>query len=63
MDGREFTARSRDDLLWTRAAAQDERPTCLACRTRISRQEPTIQIRGALVHVRCAARRRRLTRR
>jgi hypothetical protein len=43
--------------------AHDERPSCLACGVRIGSGEPTIKIRGALVHMRCAAYRRRLARR
>jgi hypothetical protein len=46
-----------------REAAHDERPACLACGARISSGEPTIKIRGALVHLRCAAYRRQLVRR
>ena len=43
--------------------AQEERPSCLACGVRIDRGEPTIQIRDALVHMRCAVYRRRMARR
>jgi hypothetical protein len=43
--------------------APDERPSCLACGARIGSGEPTIKIRGALVHMRCAVYRRRLARR
>jgi len=46
-----------------RAGAHDERPLCLACGSPIGSSEPTIKIRGALVHMRCAAYRRRLVRR
>jgi hypothetical protein len=46
-----------------RGGAHDERPSCLACGARIGIGEPTIKIRGALVHMRCAAYRRRLARR
>jgi hypothetical protein len=46
-----------------RGEAHVERPSCLACGARIGRGEPTIKIRGALVHMRCAANRRRLARR
>jgi hypothetical protein len=45
-----------------RGRAQDERPSCLACGARIGSGEPTIEIRGALVHMRCAVYRRRVTR-
>lgn len=41
----------------------DERPSCLACGARIGSGEPTIKIRGALVHMRCAVYRRRVARR
>lgn len=46
-----------------RGGADDERPSCLACGARIGMGEPTIEIRGAPVHMRCAAYRRRLARR
>jgi hypothetical protein len=44
-------------------AAHDERPSCLACGARILSGEPTIKIRGDLVHIRCAVYRRRAARR
>jgi hypothetical protein len=43
--------------------AHVERSSCLVCGARIGSGEPTIEIRGALVHVRCAAHRRRVGRR
>ena len=43
--------------------ALQERPSCLACGAHIREGEPTIQIRGALVHMRCAVYRRRMARR
>ena len=46
-----------------RGGAEDERSSCLVCGARIGSGEPTIKIHGALVHVRCAAYRRRLARR
>jgi hypothetical protein len=46
-----------------RGEAPDERPSCLACGARIGSGEPTIKIRGALVHMRCAVCRRRVARR
>jgi hypothetical protein len=46
-----------------RGRAYDEQPSCLACGARISTGEPTIEIRGALVHLRCAVHRRRAGRR
>jgi hypothetical protein len=47
----------------TRAGAHDERPLCLACGAPIGSSELTIKIRSALVHMRCAAYRRRVVRR
>jgi hypothetical protein len=47
----------------SRAGAHDERPLCLACGAPIDSGEPTIKIRGAQVHMRCAAYRRRVVRR
>jgi len=46
-----------------RAGAHDDRPLCLACGAPVGSSEPTIKIRGSLVHIRCAAYRRRLVRR
>jgi hypothetical protein len=46
-----------------RNGAHDERLSCLACGAAIGRGEPTIKIRGALVHMRCAMHRRRVARR
>jgi hypothetical protein len=46
-----------------RAGAHADRPLCLACGAPVGSSEPTINIRGALVHMRCAAYRRRLVRR
>jgi hypothetical protein len=45
------------------AAAQNERSSCLVCGTQISSGEPTIRIRDALIHMRCAVYRRRAARR
>jgi hypothetical protein len=45
------------------ARAHDEGPPCLACGAPIGSSEPTIKICGALVHMRCAAYRRRVVRR
>ena len=45
------------------AGAHDERPVCLACGAPIGSREPTIKVSGALVHMRCAAHRRRVVRR
>jgi hypothetical protein len=46
-----------------RRRAHDESPSCLACGARIDSSEPTIKIRGALVHMHCAVQRRRVARR
>jgi hypothetical protein len=46
-----------------RAEAHDEQPSCLACGARIGSGQPTIEIRGALVHLHCAMRRRKVGRR
>jgi hypothetical protein len=46
-----------------RGGAHNERSSCLVCGARIGSGEPTIKIHGALVHVRCAAYRRRAARR
>jgi hypothetical protein len=46
-----------------RAGATARPPSCLACGARIDSSEPTIKIRGALVHLRCAVQRRRVVRR
>jgi hypothetical protein len=46
-----------------RGGPHDERPSCLACGARIGGGEPTIRIRGALVHMHCAVQRRRVARR
>jgi hypothetical protein len=52
-----------DEVFLYRDRAHDERPSCLACGARIGSGEPTINIRGALVHMRCAVYRRRMARR
>jgi len=46
-----------------RGGALDEQPSCLACGARIRSGEPTIEIRGAPVHLHCAVHRRRVGRR
>ena len=43
-----------------RGGDHDEPPSCLACGARIDSGEPTIKIRGALVHMHCAVQRRRV---
>jgi hypothetical protein len=43
--------------------AHDKRSSCLLCGARVGSGEPTIKIHGALIHVRCAAHRRRAARR
>ena len=52
---------SRNGRLLT--GVREKRRSCLVCRGRIGSDDPTIQIRGALVHLRCAVYRRRLVRR
>jgi hypothetical protein len=47
----------------TRGRVREERRSCLVCGARIGTGDPTIQIRGALVHVACAVYRGRLVRR
>jgi hypothetical protein len=42
-----------------RGGTHDERQSCLACGARIGTGKPTIKIRQALVHMRCAVHRRR----
>ena len=54
---------SRNERLLKRGGIREERRSCLACGAPIRSGDPTIQIRGALVHVRCAVYRRRLVRR
>jgi hypothetical protein len=51
------------DRLRENRRTQEERPSCLACGAHIHEGEPTIQIRGALFHMRCAVYRRRMARR
>lgn len=46
-----------------RGEANDEPPSCLACGARIGSGEPTIEIRGAPVHLHCAMHRRKVGRR
>ena len=46
-----------------RGEPHDEQPSCLACGARIGSGQPTIEIRGALVHLHCAMRRRKVGRR
>jgi len=46
-----------------RGEAHHEQPSCLACGARIGSAEPTIEIRGALVHLHCAMHRRKVGRR
>lgn len=54
---------SRNERFVARSGVREERRSCLVCGARIGSGDPTIQIRGALVHMRCAAYRRRLVRR
>ena len=52
---------SRNGRLLT--GVREERRSCLVCGARIGSGDPTIQIRSALVHLRCAVYRRRVVRR
>lgn len=61
--GRASAVRSRNDDPPTRSRGQEERLSCLLCGARIARGEAAIQISGALVHMRCAVYRRRMTQR
>ena len=45
---------SRNERFPTRRGVREQRRSCLVCGARISCGEPTIQIGGALVHLRCA---------
>jgi hypothetical protein len=45
-----------------RGCAHDEQPSCLACGARIGIGEPTIEIRGAPMHLHCAVHWRRVRR-
>jgi hypothetical protein len=51
---------SRNERFVARSGVRVERLTCLVCGVHIGSGNPTIQIRGALVHMRCAVYRRRL---
>jgi hypothetical protein len=53
---------SRSERFLTRSGVREERRSCLVCGARIGSGDPTIQIRDALVHLRCAVHRRRLVR-
>jgi hypothetical protein len=54
---------SRNERFLTCGGVREERRSCLVCGARIGSGDPTIEIRGALVHVLCAAYRRRQVRR
>jgi hypothetical protein len=54
---------SRDERFLTRGGVREESRLCLVCGARIGSGDPTIQIRGAPVHIACAVHRRRLVRR
>ena len=54
---------SRNERFLTRSGVLEQRRSCLVCGARIGRGDPTIEIRGALVHMRCAVYRRPLVRR
>ena len=55
--------RSQTERFLTPSGVRDGRASCLVCGARIGSGDPSIQILGALVHVHCAVRRRRLVRR
>ena len=50
---------SRNEQLLTGAGTRDEPRSCLVCGARIGSGDRTMQIRGAVVHLSCAAYRRR----
>jgi hypothetical protein len=54
---------SRNERVLTRGGVREERRSCLVCGAHIGSGDPIIQIRNALVHMRCAVSRRRLVRR
>jgi hypothetical protein len=54
---------SRNERFITLSGRREGPPSCLVCGARIASGDPTIQIRGALVHTRCAVYRRRGVRR
>jgi hypothetical protein len=54
---------SRNERFLTGSGVREESGSCLVCGARIGSDNPTIQICGALVHIRCAVYRRRLVRR
>ena len=58
-----FEDSSGNEPFLTRSGVREERRSCLVCGARIRSGESTIQIHGALVHMRCAVYRRRLVRR
>lgn len=53
---------SRNKRFVTGSAVREERRSCPVCGAGIASGEQTIQIRGALVHMRCAVNRRRRVR-
>ena len=54
---------SRAERILKRGGLGQAGGKCLVCGAGIGSGEPTFQIRGAVVHMRCAAYRRRLVRR
>jgi hypothetical protein len=54
---------SRDERFLPRSPVREESRVCLVCGARVGSDDRTIQIRGTLVHMRCAVYRRRLVRR
>ena len=53
---------SRNERLLARRGVREQRRACRVCGASIGSGDRTIQIHGALVHIRCAAYRRRLVR-
>ena len=53
----------RNERFLARSWVRTERRSCLVCGARIGSADVAIEIRGALVHIRCAVHRRRLVRR
>jgi hypothetical protein len=54
---------SPNERFLTGSGVREARRSCLVCGASIGSSDPTIQITGALVHLRCAVHRRRLVRR
>ena len=54
---------NRNERFSTRSEVREESRSCLLCGANIGSGDATIKIRGAVVHMRCAAYRRHLVRR